>query len=130
MEVTRLTLAAAACLLFGAGCQAASELKQVSDVHVLQARSSEQGAFCADFRLTDAAAADSLHNAREISKQQYDQDYDYLPCWVSGTAKAGDRAIEWELRAGGNGLVRDARGTVIYIGCEACRESFGRNAPK
>jgi hypothetical protein len=95
------------------------------DIHVIKVASDEPGAFCADFLLSNRQAAATLRQATRITAEQYLQQFAFLPCYVQGTARLGDEAVAWEIRAGGNGTITTAYGKVIYLGCAGCERTFG-----
>lgn len=103
----------------------AAALEGLSDVHVRKVGADEAGAFCADFLLSNRAAALSLEQSARVTQEQYLQQFDFLPCYVQGTARLDDAPVTWEMRAGGNGTITTADGEVLYLGCESCAQTFG-----
>jgi hypothetical protein len=95
------------------------------DVHVLKVAADEPGAFCADFLLSKRQAALSLEQSSRVTQEQYLQQFEFLPCYVQGTARLGGGLVQWEMRAGGNGTITTADGEVIYLGCEDCARTLG-----
>lgn len=95
------------------------------DVHVTKVASDEPGAFCADFLLSNRQAASSLKQATRVTEEQYLHQFEFLPCYVRGTAQLGGDPVAWEIRAGGNGTIKTADGEVVYLGCAECERTFG-----
>ena len=118
-------------MTFGIGfsLQRALALPGLDHVNVLTAGTDQAHSFCADFRLTEAQATSALHEARTITKGNYLDRFDWLPCFVRGTARASGKTVEWEFRAGGNGTLTYADGHRVFLGCDGCRKRFGRSAP-
>jgi hypothetical protein len=108
-----------------AAASPAAAFDRVHDVHVLEVGADEANAFCADFLLSNRQATLALKQSRRITTEQYLEQFDFLPCYVQGTARLGDAPVTWELRAGGNGTITRADGEVIYLGCESCAQTFG-----
>jgi len=110
----------------------AAALEGVRDVHVIAVGADTPDAFCADFLLSNRQAAQALQQSRRVTPEQYLQQFDFLPCYVRGTARLAGDPVRWELRAGGNGTITAADGRVIAIGCPRCAQSFGahRSAPE
>jgi hypothetical protein len=118
-------------LLWCAGTAApASAIPDLQGIRVVRAASDDPSAFCADFRLTDRQAAHALTRARKISRQDYLERFDFLPCFVEGTLRYHHRTMHWEIRAGGNATITADDGSVVFLGCESCRNDFGRTQPK
>jgi hypothetical protein len=107
----------------------AAALEGALDVHVLEVGADEAGAFCADFLLSNREAARALKQSRRITQEQYLQEFDFLPCYVRGTALLAGDVVRWELRAGGNGTIAMPDGRVIPIGCPRCAQSLGADQP-
>ena len=115
-------LALSVMLLLGAPAAALDGLR---DVHVQRVGADEPNAFCADFLLSNRQAAAALQQAARITREQYLQQFEFLPCYVRGTAELGGDPVAWEMRAGGNGTIMNADGKVIYLGCAECERTFG-----
>lgn len=103
----------------------AAAFEGLRDVRVLKVAADEAGAFCAGFLLSNRAAALSLRQSNRITQEQYLHQFDFLPCYVQGTAHLGSAPVQWEMRAGGNGTITEADGELIYLGCNACAQTFG-----
>jgi len=104
----------------------AAAVGDLQQIQVVGAKSDDATAFCADFNLTNREASRVLKAAQEITRHDYLEHFDFLPCLVTGTGRLRDSPIHWEIRAGGNGTITKSDGTVIFLGCEKCKESFGR----
>jgi hypothetical protein len=100
-------------------------LDGLRDVQVTKVASDDAASFCADFRLDRAQALSALKSSTVISRDRYLSQYDFLPCYVEGTARRHGARIRWQLRAGGNGTIETADGRMSYIGCDSCKEWFG-----
>jgi hypothetical protein len=107
-------------------------ISDLQGIQVVGAKSDDPAAFCADFNLTNREASRALKKAQEINKHDYLEHFDFLPCFVTGTGRLHHSPIRWEIRAGGNGTITTSDGTMIFLGCERCKASFGRAgaAPK
>ena len=103
----------------------AAAFEGLRDVQVVKVADDEAGAFCAGFLLSNRAAALSLQQSNRITQEQYLQQFDFLPCYVQGTARLGSDRVQWEMRAGGNGTITKADGEVVYLGCDDCARAFG-----
>ena len=64
------------------------------DVHVLKVAADEPGAFCADFLLSKRQAALSLEQSSRVTQEQYLQQFEFLPCYVQGTARLGGGLVQ------------------------------------
>jgi hypothetical protein len=103
----------------------AAALDDLRAVAIVASGSDEADAFCSDFTLTPVEAMRALRAAKRVTKPAYLDAYDWLPCYVRGTAVIAGAGIQWELRAGGNGTLSYADGSTVFVGCEVCRRSFG-----
>jgi hypothetical protein len=103
----------------------AAALEGLREIHVTEVAADVAGAFCADFLLSNRQAAATLGQATRITQEQYLQQFEFLPCYVRGTARLGGDPVAWEIRAGGNGTITTVDGEVIYLGCAECERTFG-----
>ena len=108
-----------------ASTQDATALSDVHAVAVLSSGADETDAFCVDFNLTPAQAFRALRNSRLIAGDVFLHAYEWLPCFVRGTARIAGVNVRWELRAGGNGILLFDDGNKRFIGCALCRRNFG-----
>lgn len=115
-------LALSVMLLLGAPAAALDGLR---DVHVQRVGADEPNAFCAGFLLSNGQAARALQQSVQITREQYLQRFQFLPCYVQGTAQLGADPVAWEIRAGGNGTIMTADGKVVHLGCAECERTFG-----
>lgn len=105
----------------------------VSDLRAETAAAAEAGstvAMCKSFRMSELQARLYLKNAKPISAQELDHNRDWLPCHVSGKARAGKVELEWIVTASGVGKVwlASAPDDDLAMACDgSCRRQvFGR----
>lgn len=112
--------------LLAAGCaeQPASGRTSLHDFQLTGAGADEKDAFCADFALTVAQVQRYFARAEVIDSAALHDKFDYLPCWVRGSAIDGDTAVMWEIRAGGTASTRTPDGHTVLYGCRKCAAEF------
>jgi hypothetical protein len=121
---------AATALLVAPVAQAAParSIGRIAHVHSESFGADESGAFCADFRLSDAQADKALRASHRLSGPEVAR-FDHLPCYVRGSMRLNGAPARWELRAGGDGtIMQGTRRTAI--GCPSCRDTFGASDTK
>ena len=79
--------------------------------------------FCSDFILTLEQVKWFFNKARKVSVQEIHDEYDYLPCYIKGTAKTNGQMCEWEIRAGGTGSL-SCENRYSYYACDDCDSIF------
>ena len=124
-------LASLACAAFVSACvghagtpPSPSPHLQLTEVRSTTRGTDVEGAFCADFDLDSSAAADFFASANVIDAADMHDHYDYLPCYVRGTAKDKASDVVWEIRAGGTATVQAPNGAIIFLGCRKCADDF------
>ena len=100
-----------------AGCFAKAD----TPVYTIAQRGTDgdKKAFCSDFDMTEAQVEDFFRRSTVISFKTLHDQYDYLPCYVSGSAIINDKTCDWEVRAGGIGI-KSCDNIIEYHVCEDC----------
>jgi hypothetical protein len=98
-----------------------------SHVRVEVTGSDQKVGFCDNFRLSSRQAKKALRKARMITPVEYLENYIYLPCFVKGSAYFEGNTIKWTIRGGGNISILKSDGSELYLGCDSCKKSFGKN---
>jgi hypothetical protein len=81
--------------------------------------SDEMNAFCKDFSLTTRQAETFFEKSKQIDIKTFHDQYDYLPCYVTGTAVLEGNQCGWEIRAGGTAEI-DCNGDSYILACSQC----------
>jgi hypothetical protein len=111
-----------------AGCSSTPPPPVLASVVVVEHGSDAGGDFCRDFRLSREQVASYFHRAQEIDERTQHDRYDYLPCYVHGTATIGGQVVQWTIRAGGTAIVSSALpNKTRYFGCDSCDDLFTPN---
>jgi hypothetical protein len=98
----------------------------ISAIQVQDVGADDTDAFCAAFTLSEEQVREFFGKAQNIDRAVFNSTYDYLPCFVRGTAESAIGHLKWEIRAGGTGEVSDPAGKRTYFGCsDACDDLFG-----
>ena len=79
----------------------------------------ESGEFCSDFNLSVSQARKYFSTAEIISIKEMHDSYSYLPCFVKGRCILNSEDCEWEIRAGGTGILTTKNDRFLF-GCEDC----------
>ena len=99
------------------------DTKHLTAVQVLETGSDEPTAFCKDFELTDSDAMLFFKKSHSISITQLHDDYEYLPCYVRGTATLDGSICKWEIRAGATAEIHCNNQHAIFA-CDECDALF------
>ena len=110
-------------LLLLSGC--ASAIPDITNVHISAIGSDSPGEFCSDFSLTDNQAFEFLGKSREVTIEEFHNDYDYLPCYVKGVTTWHSSKCEFEIRAGGTVELSCENGEGYLLVCDACDYLLG-----
>lgn len=108
-----------------AGC--ASAVPEFTNVRVLAVGSDSPNEFCSDFSLSNKQALEFLDRSREVTIEEFHNNYDYLPCYVKGAVYRDHRKCEFEIRAGGTVELScdDDKGYLLV--CDTCDHLLGGN---
>ena len=74
--------------------------------------------------MTAAQVSAFFNRARLIDASVLHDSFDWLPCYVRGTAVWEDQPATWEIRAGGTGVLTVKAGTPRLYGCSGCDDLF------
>lgn len=97
--------------------------KHITAVNVLETGSDEPNAFCKDFKLTVRDAVQYFKKSRTITITQLHDNYEYLPCYVRGTATLDGSICKWEIRAGATAEIHCNNQHTI-LACDECDALF------
>jgi hypothetical protein len=100
----------------------ASGIMHFTDVRVTSKGSDETNAFCQGFSLSDIQAKSFFTKSHVIDIKILHDEYDYLPCYVRGTAKVDGKSCSWEIRAGGTAEVKCGKKNNYMFACDDCDE--------
>ena len=103
----------------------ASAAPGFSNVHITAVGSDSPNKFCFDFSLSDDQALEFLGKSREVTIEEYHNDYDYLPCYVKGVATREHSKCDFEIRAGGTVELSCKNGTAHLMVCDTCDHLLG-----
>jgi hypothetical protein len=79
---------------------------------------------CEGFRLTPHQAEEFFAKAKPISPEQMHNEFEYMPCWVSGRTVRGSQTDTWKIRPTGIAEVGRADGSSQLLGCWECDDLF------
>ena len=98
----------------------------ITEVYVSDFRS-EDMASCrpSDVDLNHHEAGEFFKRARQVEYRIIHDNYNHAPCNIEGVLKHRSRVCEWEIRAGGTGLI-ECRGEVRYFVCDTCDDLFSQ----
>jgi hypothetical protein len=68
-------------------------------------RNEPSASICQRFDLSQAEATRFLQRALIVTRYELHDSYNFLPCFVRGTAEFNGRPASWEIRAGGTGTI-------------------------
>jgi hypothetical protein len=101
-----------------------SQHLSLSEVRVVDRGVDQDGAFCQDFSLDAVQVRRFFDAAVIVDADQWHHEYDYLPCYVRGTAIKGTTEVSWEIRAGGTATVKAPGEPILLLVCAKCAEDF------
>lgn len=110
-------------LLTMTGC--ASATPGFANAHVSAIGSDSPNEFCSDFRLSDEQVLEFLGRSREVTIEEFHNEYDYLPCYVRGTATRNRSKCGFEIRAGGTVELSCENGEGYMMVCDTCDHLLG-----
>ena len=98
-----------------------NKLSGFTNIVVQGNKSEEEDAFCKNFSLNEQQAHMFFKKSKIIDAKTMHDNYDYLPCYVYGTLGYNNETCNWEIRAGGTGLIQ-CPGQDYIIACDSCDE--------
>ena len=110
-------LASFAFLAAGEGC------RQPAEISVTGHGTDRPDPICQSFRLTSGQAATFFRKARPISREEL-HNFDYLPCWVTGTRRTSNGIEQWTIHPVGVAKVTTRDGQTHLLGCKQCDDLF------
>ena len=108
-------------VLFILGCSKTGNLHSKILVTHVYGAGSEDGVdrFCSDFILTQVEAQKFFDDSKEVSIQVIHNEYDFLPCFITGSGLRKNEQCKWEIRAGGTGEIQCNNQSFLF-GCQNC----------
>ena len=82
-------------------------------------KSDEENAFCSAVSLTSQEVKSFFEKSKIIDAKTMHDKYNELPCSVYGTLRFGNNSCQWEIQAGGTGLIQ-CPDVDYVIGCDNC----------
>jgi hypothetical protein len=89
-------------------CTAGPHLGKAQHVTITERgvdRNEHSASICLGFDLSQAEATRFLQRALIVTRYELHDSYNFLPCFVRGTADFDGRPASWEIRAGGTGTI-------------------------
>jgi hypothetical protein len=90
------------------GCAAGPHLGGAQHVTITERgtdRNEPSAYMCQGFDLSQAEATRFLQRALIVTRYELHDRYNFLPCFVRGTAEFDGKPASWEIRAGGTGTI-------------------------
>ncbi|GEM_PF-1238456 len=115
-------------LLFGllvSACNAGSGT-QFNSVTVIESGYEGDSEWCSDFNLTSEEAGDFLEKTKELTVNQYHNEYEHLSCYVKGTTRYKEASCQFTVWAGATAELTCDDGQEFLLGCSSC-ELIGKD---
>jgi len=90
-----------------------------SNIIVQSMASDYNDPMCKKFSLDNKQAKTILNKSFIINARIMHDKYDYLPCYVKGTASHNNKQCQWEIRAGGT-IEVECNGSNYILACDDC----------
>lgn len=97
-----------------------SSQKAFTSIKILEQGFESGGEFCKDFNLEAAKVKAFFEKAEVKTPREIHDEFEYLPCYVQGSALSDQQTVRWEIRAGGTAKIIYVDGRHIELGCLNC----------
>lgn len=111
----------AALAVISACAQGTNRDLKITSIAISGRGQDEGGDFCKDFDLGAADVISFFQRAHPVTARELHDNFEFLPCYVLGSAVMDGQTVSWGIRAGGTASVTK-QGEELFYACDNCED--------